>query len=96
VILIQTGIQLQPRGQESNNLKVVVFSSLIIDSILPQILQIFTADDRQFDFLLQIIRQILQPENSNSIMRYCSCRYRKRQILGIGGRLVVGLVRDPR
>lgn len=67
MVLIETRIQLQPRSQEPNDLEVVMFSSLIIDGILPQVLQVFTNDDGQFDFLLKIIRQILQPEDSNSI-----------------------------
>lgn len=62
VILIETGIQLESNSQESNNLELVVLGSLIINGILSECRQVvlFSRKDRQLDFLLNVVGEVLQ------------------------------------
>jgi hypothetical protein len=67
VILIETRVELEPGRQESDNLEFVVFGGLVVDGILSQVLQVVTNNNRKFDFLLDIVRQVLQPQYSDRI-----------------------------
>lgn len=65
VILVQTAVELQDDCQPADDFEIVMFGRLIIDGVLSKVFQILANKDGKLDLLLDIVCQILKPEDGD-------------------------------
>lgn len=67
MIFIQAGIELYPRDQLTHDFEIMMLLCLVVDRILPQVLNLVADKHRQFNFLFDIVCKILHPQHGDCV-----------------------------